>query len=67
MIISKEIDENTPLTTEEIAMLEALRMREPAPDEDCPELTDSELRQMIENRRKRKERREKEKKDCNTR
>ena len=40
MIIRKEI-KNT-ISEEQMAMLEALKDREPEPDEDCPELTDEE-------------------------
>lgn len=44
MIIRKEI-KNT-ISEEQMAMLEALKDREPEPDEDCPELTDEELSQF---------------------
>ena len=39
MIIRKDIDLNTPLTTAQAEMLEALADRPVTPDEDCPELT----------------------------
>ena len=44
MIIRKEI-KNT-ISREQMAMLEALKDREPVPDEDIPELTDEELSQF---------------------
>lgn len=47
MIIRKEIDFNQPLTPEQKQMLEALKDRPVQPDEDCPELTDEQLHQMV--------------------
>ena len=44
MIIRKEI-KNT-ISEKQMAMLEALKDREPEPDEDCPELTDEKLSQF---------------------
>ncbi|WP_406547087.1 hypothetical protein [Succinimonas sp.] len=40
-------------------MLEALKDRPVVPDEDCPELTDEQLRIMVEARRIRQERKKK--------
>ena len=37
------IDVNSPLTTEEKAEIEALKKRSVIPDEDCPEMTESEI------------------------
>ena len=44
MMIRKEI-KNT-ISKEQMAMLEALKDREPEPDEDIPDLTDEELSQF---------------------
>ena len=44
MMVRKEI-KNT-ISREQMAMLEALKDREPVPDEDIPELTDEELSQF---------------------
>lgn len=46
MIIRKEIDLNEPLTEAQKQMLEALKGRPIEFDEDCPELTDEQLRQF---------------------
>lgn len=46
MIIRKEIDLNEPLTEAQKQMLEALKDRPIEFDEDCPELTDEQLRQF---------------------
>jgi len=46
MIISKEIDFNEPLTPEELKMLKDLETRPIQFDEDCPELTDEQLKSM---------------------
>lgn len=46
MIIRKKIDLNAPLTAEQKQMLEALKDRPIEFDEDCPELTDEQLRQF---------------------
>ncbi|MDE5576917.1 MAG: hypothetical protein K2J11_05990 [Oscillospiraceae bacterium] len=43
MTIKKEIDFNQKLTDEQIKMLEALKNRPIAFDNDCPELTKEEL------------------------
>ncbi|MBD5138766.1 MAG: hypothetical protein HDT21_01365 [Ruminococcus sp.] len=43
MTIKKEIDFNQKLTDEQIKMLEALKSRPIAFDDDCPELTKEEL------------------------
>ncbi len=53
MLITKKIDLNKPykLTEEEIAMLKALKDRPVVPDEDCPELTEEQLNEMVEERR----------------
>ncbi len=47
MTIRKEIDLNKPLSAEQKQMLEALKERPVHPDEDCPELTSEQLRQMV--------------------
>lgn len=47
MTIRKEIDLNKPLSAEQKQMLEALKERSVHPDEDCPELTSEQLRQMV--------------------
>jgi len=44
MIICKEIDFNKPLTAEQVKMLEELKDRPVQPDEDCPELTEEQLK-----------------------
>ena len=46
MLIRKEIDLNEPLTAEQKQMLEALKEKPVQPDEDCPELTDEQLRRL---------------------
>jgi uncharacterized protein (DUF4415 family) len=53
MLITKKLDLNKPpeFTEEEIAMLEALKDRPVIPDEDCPELTEEQLDEMVEERR----------------
>lgn len=47
LIIRKEIDLDKPLTDEQKIMLEKLKSIPSQPDEDCPELTDEQLRQMV--------------------
>lgn len=47
MLIRKTITKDTPLTEEQIAMLEALKNREPVPDEDCPEITPEMLKDLV--------------------
>ena len=44
MIIKHKPDFSKPLTKEQVAMLEALKDRAVVPDEDCPELTDEQLK-----------------------
>ena len=44
MIVRKEIDVSQPLTPEQIKMLEEVEKRPIVFDEDCPELTDEQLR-----------------------
>lgn len=57
-MVRKNIDLNKPLTDEQTAMLLALADRPDEPDEDCPELTDSQLAQFRHAaERKREERR----------
>lgn len=46
MIVKKTIDVSAPLTDEQIKELEALKDRPVEFDEDCPELTESELKQF---------------------
>ena len=60
MIVYEDVNMNAlpNLTDEQKKMLDELKNRIPKPDDDCPEISDSELRQMIESRRKRKERKE---------
>lgn len=54
MIIRKEIDVSQPLTPEQIKMLEEVEKRPIVFDEDCPELTDEQLRKgyRVSNRNK---------------
>ncbi|MBQ8706843.1 MAG: hypothetical protein IJ523_02005 [Succinivibrionaceae bacterium] len=59
MIITKTINKDTPLTAEQIAMLEALKTREPEPDEDCPEITPEMLKNMVIVTREERERNKK--------
>ena len=47
MIIRKMIYENEPLTAEQIKELEALDERTIVFDEDCPELTDVQLQELM--------------------
>lgn len=47
MIIRKKIDLNAPLTDAQKQMLEDLKTRPVQPDEDCPELTPEQFRQMV--------------------
>ena len=61
MLVKHKLDFSVPLTKEQIEMLEALKDRPVVPDEDCPELTDEQLRIMVEARRIRQERKKKEK------
>lgn len=53
MLITKKLDLNKPpeFTEEEIAMLDALKDRPVIPDEDCPELTEEQLDEMVEERK----------------
>lgn len=46
MIVRKEIDLKAPLTDEQKEMLEALEARPVQPDDDCPELTEEQLKAM---------------------
>ena len=46
MYTRKEIDLNKPLSEDQIKMLEALKDTEPSYDEDCPELSDEELKEF---------------------
>ena len=46
MIVKKTIDVSAPLTDEQIKELEALKDRPVGFDEDCPELTESELKRF---------------------
>lgn len=54
MIVRKEIDVSQPLTPEQIKMLEEVEKRPIVFDEDCPELTDEQLRKgyRVSNRNK---------------
>lgn len=61
MLVKHKLDFSVPLTKEQIEMLEALKDRPVVPDEDCPELTDEQLRIMVEARRIRQERKKKKK------
>ncbi len=45
-IIRIEVDRNTKLPPEEIEMLKALKNRPVVPDEDCPELTEEQLKKL---------------------
>lgn len=45
-MIHREIDINSPLTDAQIAMLQALEARREKPDDDCPELTQTQLLQF---------------------
>lgn len=48
MIISIDADtlKKTPLSDEDRALLEALKHRPVVPDEDCPELTEEQLKKL---------------------
>ena len=59
MIIRKDIDLNKPLSEEQKKMLESLKNRTTHPDEDCPELTDEQLSQMMRVSEQRREERRK--------
>ena len=59
MTIRKEIDMKKPLTDEQKQMLEALKTRPITPDEDCPELTDDQLKKLAELAQQRREERNK--------
>ena len=59
MIVSKKIDLTAPLTAEQKKMLEALKERPVQPDEDCPELTEEQLDQMVKVSEMRREERRK--------
>ena len=45
-MVRMNIDFNEELTAEQIKMLEELKNSPAVPDEDCPELTDEQLKQM---------------------
>ena len=59
MIIRKEIDLSSPLNDDQKKMLENLKNRPAVPDEDCPELTDEQLSQMLKVSEQRREERRK--------
>ena len=46
MIVTYNLNPNTPLTPEQIKRLDALKDRPIVFDEDCPEMTDEQLRQF---------------------
>ena len=46
MIVTYNLKSNTPLTPEQIKRLEALKDRPIVFDEDCPEMTEEQLRQF---------------------
>ena len=46
MIVTYELKPGTPLTPEQIKRLDALKDRPIAFDDDCPEMTDEQLRQF---------------------
>ena len=46
MIVTYELKPGTPLTPEQIKRLDALEDRPLVFDEDCPEMTDEQLRQF---------------------
>ena len=46
MIVTYELKPGTPLTPEQIKRLDALKDRPIAFDEDCPEMTEEQLRQF---------------------
>jgi hypothetical protein len=46
MIIRKEIDLSKPLTNAQKEMLQALKNRPVTPDEDCPELTEGQVKKL---------------------
>lgn len=46
MIVTYELKPGTPLTPEQIKRLDALKDRPIVFDEDCPEMTDEQLRQF---------------------
>ena len=46
MIVTYNLKPNTPLTSEQIKRLDALKDRPIVFDEDCPEMTDEQLRQF---------------------
>lgn len=48
MNVRKEIEMTKPLTDSQYQMLEALKRRSIAPDEDCPALTADQLQQLAE-------------------
>lgn len=56
MIVEEEIDLNAlpALTDEQKNMLNDLKDRTAAPGDECPEISESELREMVESRHKRK-------------
>jgi uncharacterized protein (DUF4415 family) len=59
MIVRKEIDLTAPLTADQKKMLEALKEKAVHPDEDCPELTEEQLDQMVRVSEMRREERRK--------
>ena len=46
MIVTYNLNPNTPLTPEQIKRLDALKDRPIVYDEDCPEMTDEQLKQF---------------------
>ena len=46
MIVTYKLDPNAPLTPEQIKRLDALKDRPIVFDEDCPEMTEEQLRQF---------------------
>ena len=46
MIVTYDLKPNTPLTPEQINRLDALKDRPIVFDEDCPEMTEEQLRQF---------------------
>lgn len=51
MIVTKNIDFNEPLSEEELEMLKKLADIPAVPDEDCPELTDEQIKKLAESAR----------------
>ena len=46
MIVTYKLEPNTPLTVEQIKRLDALKDRPIVFDEDCPEMTEEQLKQF---------------------